>query len=330
MKKTLLSARTLFIIVLIGLFQVSFSQISIVSTTGYAVNIDANPIAIVPNSTSCTWGYNYTVKVRYTITITGNNKPSSLYTMQGTVGCGSTTSFFDLPNGAGSGTVNSSNAWNGQSNCNTVTVASMGCNTMNIQISGPGINYREVSFQPSQTVLSVKLVSFTAELAQNKVKLNWATGTETDNDYFTIERSANGTDWNEVKTVDGAGNSNSVLNYEAYDESPLTGTSYYRLKQTDFDGQKSYSDIQMVKYSPLTKGVSLYPVPNNGNTVNISGITDYKNHNITVLNAAGNILYATTLSKSSVDLPSLQPGLYIIRLADKISGSTQSLRYVKI
>lgn len=330
MKQTL-RTQTLLTFIFISLFySVSFSQISVVSTTGYAVNIDVRPIAVNPASNNCTYGYNYTVKLRYNISITGNNRPSSLYTLQGTVGCGSTASFFDLPNNAGSGTVNSANAWTSLNNCGTVTVSSLDCDLITIQISGPGISNRFVTFYPSEAVLGVKLVSFAAEQQNSKVKLNWTTATETNNSFFTIERTTNGTDWNEIKKINGAGNSSSVINYEAYDESPVAGNAYYRLKQTDVDGQSSYSEVQLVKYVAAVNGITLYPVPNAGNTVNISGISDFKNNEMTVLNAAGNAVYSTTLSKASVSLPSLQPGMYVVRLKNKVSGETHNLRYIKI
>lgn len=329
MNKT--TTKTLCTLVLICLIQaVSYSQISVVSTTGYAVNIDVAPIAINPSTNSCAYGYLYTVKMRYNISITGKNAPSSLYTLQGSVGCGNTASFFDLPNSSGSGSVNSVPNWSSLHNCATVTVASMECTQVSIEISGPGISYRVVTFTPSPAALSVKLVNFTAQQEKSRVKLGWTTATETDNNNFTIERSTDGAEWKDVKTVKGAGNSTSTINYEAYDDEPVAGNMYYRLKQTDFDGQKSYSDVQLVKYISLTKGVSLYPVPNAGNTVNITGITDYRNHDIALLNAAGNIIYTTTLTKAAIDLPALQPGVYFIRLKDKVSGETQNLRYIKI
>jgi hypothetical protein len=319
-----------FIILLLSLFQVSsFSQTSVSSTNGYQVNLNVYPAAIVPTSSSCTWGYNYVVKMAYNITLTGNNVPGSLYTLQGTVGCGSSAIFFDLPNNGGSGNVNSSNAWTSAKNCATVTVPAMGCNTVNIQISGPGISYRTVSFSPA-TALSVKLVSFEAAVENNKVKINWTTATETDNNYFTIERSVDGANWKEIKKINGAGNSSTALSYQAYDEAPVTGTSYYRLKQTDFDGKTSYSATEIVKFASLSNGISIFPVPNTGNNININGISDYKKHDLSVLNASGKILFTTTLNKSSVDLPSLQPGVYVIRITDKVSGEAKSMRYIKM
>jgi hypothetical protein len=68
-------------------------------------------------------------------------------------------------------------------------------------------------------------------LNNNKVDITWSTATETNNKYFTIERSANGTDFVAIGTVNGAGTSSSVNNYSFVDINPLTGVSYYRLTQ---------------------------------------------------------------------------------------------------
>lgn len=330
MKLTLLPIRTFVFFLFLSFCHVEAnSQISVVSTNGYAVNIDVSPSAIQTSATSCTYGYSYTVQLKYNITLSGTNIPSSLYTLQGSVGCGAMSSFFDLPNGAGSGFTVSSNNYTSASNCATASVNSMKCNTIIIEISGPGISQRFVNF-PVSTPLSVKLISFTAAAESNRVKLNWATASETNNSYFTTERSADGAQWEAVNKVTGAGNSGNITTYQSYDESPLSGTSYYRLKQTDFDGASAYSSVQAVTYTPSAKTISLYPVPNTGNTITIKGLTDYKNHELAVINASGAVLFNTTMSKASVELPALQPGMYIILLKDKLSGEAQSLRYVKI
>ena len=77
------------------------------------------------------------------------------------------------------------------------------------------------------------MISFKAVLANNNVLLNWSTASETNNDYFTIERSIDGINFRSVLTKRGAGNSTSRRNYEAIDDNPIEGQSYYRLKQTD-------------------------------------------------------------------------------------------------
>ena len=96
------------------------------------------------------------------------------------------------------------------------------------------------------TPLPIQLISFTARPEGKKVRLDWETATEKNNDFFTIERSADGNLFTEVTIVKGAGDSNTILKYQAWDENPLNGISYYRLKQTDYDGKFSYSNVVSV------------------------------------------------------------------------------------
>lgn len=332
MKNFLLSLRTLITVSVLTLSSSrSFSQISVVSTNGYAVNINAQPTAILPATNNCTWGYNYNVRVNYTVTFSGTNIPSSLYTLQGTVGCGSSSNFFSLPTSGGSGNVNtSSNSWRNVSDCRTATITSLGCSIINITISGPGISTRTVSF-PVAAPLGVSLLNFTAAVQNNRVQLDWATVTETNNNYFTVERSADGNRWEEIKKVNGAGNSNSLINYQSYDNAPLTGTSYYRLKQTDVDGSVTYSSTVTVKYSTNAMGIiNVFPIPNAGNTITVTGISNYSNYQLTVLNQSGSRICTTSLSTSKVDLPALSAGLYFIRVSNSSTGEAQNLRYVKL
>jgi len=91
--------------------------------------------------------------------------------------------------------------------------------------------------------LPIELLSFTAELVNRKVDLKWTTATETNNNFFTIERSSDARIFDTVCLMKGAGNSSAVLSYSAVDPTPVQGTSYYRLKQTDFDGKCTYSQL---------------------------------------------------------------------------------------
>jgi hypothetical protein len=120
--------------------------------------------------------------------------------------------------------------------------------------------------------LPIELLSFDAEVNNRQVDLSWVTATETDNDYFTVERSKDGLAWEDILEVDGAGTSSSILSYFDVDENPYTGISYYRLRQTDFDFSSTHSDIVAVEI--LTgddSGISIYPNPANGNeTFNIA------------------------------------------------------------
>ena len=99
--------------------------------------------------------------------------------------------------------------------------------------------------------LPVELLYFNATASGNVVNLNWATASESNNDYFTVERSKDAQQFEAVLQRDGAGNSNAVLNYSDVDPEPFEGLSYYRLKQTDFNGEFSYSEVVPVFFGGL-------------------------------------------------------------------------------
>jgi hypothetical protein len=114
--------------------------------------------------------------------------------------------------------------------------------------------------------LPIELLSFSADVTKrDRVQLKWQTASEIDNDFFTIERSINGVDWEIMSIIEGAGNSTAVLSYSALDEYPFKGISYYRLKQTDYDGMFSYSETRVVNIDKLENHqVNIYPNPTRG------------------------------------------------------------------
>jgi hypothetical protein len=121
------------------------------------------------------------------------------------------------------------------STVNTQTLAKTGSAQLTFNCDNCGI------------ALPIELISFEANLnANNQVDIFWSTASEQNNDFFTIERSIDGLNWEIVATVAGAGNSTNRIDYAAYDLRPLSGISYYRLKQTDYDGAFEYSNIVSV------------------------------------------------------------------------------------
>lgn len=112
--------------------------------------------------------------------------------------------------------------------------------------------------------LPIELLRFDARAEGSAVQSVWTTATERDNDYFTVERSANGTDFTEVGRVQAAGNSSTVVDYRLLDPTPFTGLSYYRLRQTDMDGTSTLSQMVPVYFEGL--GIT---VLNDGGTVHL-------------------------------------------------------------
>ena len=107
-----------------------------------------------------------------------------------------------------------------------------------------------ISSNFSQNPLPIELIHFTAEAWDRQVDISWATASEINNDFFTLERTTNMREIEIIGRKPGAGNSNTVLRYGYTDRDPHPGISYYRLKQTDFDGSYEYSDWIAVRVNP--------------------------------------------------------------------------------
>ena len=135
--------------------------------------------------------------------------------------------------------------------------------TATLIVSNVNPNHQGVNFYAKATnscgeaitlaclALPIELEYFTGRYTGEAVVLDWATATETDNDYFSIERSTDGLNFKEIERIEGAGTSYFTLKYSYTDEeAPLykqVGTLYYRLKQTDYNGSFSYSDVLAVQ-----------------------------------------------------------------------------------
>ncbi len=115
--------------------------------------------------------------------------------------------------------------------------------------AGDGSKSGPLCYAPTDPIcilfLPIQLMYFNAEVCDynKQVCLNWATASEINNDYFTIERSNNASEFTEIVKINGAGTSYVNHNYNYVDEQPINGLSYYRLKQTDFDNTFTYSPI---------------------------------------------------------------------------------------
>ncbi|PKR80807.1 hypothetical protein CW751_08545 [Brumimicrobium salinarum] len=166
--------------------------------------------------------------------------------------------------------------------------------------------------------LPIELLYFDAIKENEKVRNQWVTMSERNNDFFTIERSLDGYQWKELGTVPGAGNSSTELNYHWYDMHPKQGILYYRLKQTDFDGAYTYSDIRSVVFDNYSNdNITLYPNPTSGK-VQLKVIKGkLKNVSISIYDAQGQLVFELpNFSGTShvFDLSFFQKGIYIMKI----------------
>lgn len=144
--------------------------------------------------------------------------------------------------------------------------------------------------------LPVELADFQARIVENSVHLSWITSSELNNDFFTVERSEDGETFTKVgQHVPGKGTTNQTHHYSQIDSNPLKGTSYYRLKQTDFDGTFAYSNVIPVTYEGLTiASLQVFPNPatNNQLTLEFNGFGKSETVPVVIVDQLGRECYS--------------------------------------
>jgi hypothetical protein len=163
-----------------------------------------------------------------------------------------------------------------------------------------GSNSKVLKQNDCLILLPVELLFFTAECIDQGVRLTWATATERDNAYFTVERSLDGALFEALAQVPGAGNSMSRLNYELIDADHPEGGAYYRLNQTDLDGTVHYHSVVYIQCDrPLAKAPVVFPNPTRG-PFRITGITPGQQLYIT--NSSGELVLESRVQEVAMDL----------------------------
>ena len=195
----------------------------------------------------------------------------------------------------------------------------------NVSAIANNLSFTLGTINTNQTPLPIELINFNVKKINNKsIEIFWQTASERNNDYFTIERSQNGLNWNNIKVIDGAGSSSIVLDYTTYDLNPLTGTTYYRLKQTDFDGEFSYSNIVSTHISDaIANQIDIYPNPTSNKVTIIGEETELEVINVyTILgeNVTERLrIIKNNTKKITIDFSKLNTGIYYIKTKNTVN-----------
>ena len=162
--------------------------------------------------------------------------------------------------------------------------------------------------------LAVQLVNFSAKAESNRNRLDWNTENETQGIIYEVERSADGNLFTRLGEVAGKGKNSS---YIFYDEAPLNGNNYYRLKIAEPSGESDYSKVVLVKRNDISGGISVYPIPAN-NILHIN----YSNRSldgstVTAMDLQGRVMAKATLTTSTqMNIQKWPAGIYMLRFAD--------------
>ncbi len=181
--------------------------------------------------------------------------------------------------------------------------------------------------------LPIVLISFEAKVTESTIVLEWVTASEENNDFYTVERSLDGRSFFPVLTKEGAGDSDQSLSYKAVDHNPMKGRSFYRLKQTDFNGQFEYSEIRSVFFEggEAKFEIQVYPNPISRGEwllIELSPNWNIEFLQIRVVQSSGrNIDQNFERIGNTVRIPTsdLKSGLYVIQVTD---GSRQVTKKV--
>ena len=177
--------------------------------------------------------------------------------------------------------------------------------------------------------LPVELLEFTAYPQGNVVNVAWSTASETNNRSFIIERSEDGVNFSKIgNEVPGANNSSVYNFYKTIDASPIAGTTYYRLVQTDFNGKQEYFDPVAVSFNNELNAeaglFTVYPNPSSFEdlTIQVSSKLLFRNIQLRIIDFSGNVVFnedaiilPTQKTKLSAYLNGLNAGLYTLQLS---------------
>lgn len=175
--------------------------------------------------------------------------------------------------------------------------------------------------------LPISLVSFDATLENRKVKLSWITETEVNNDYFTIEKTVDGINFEFVAKIDGAGNHQETLHYTVMDENPYNGISYYRLKQTDYSGKSETFPLRTISHlGSSSDKLAVYPNPISKDdymTINVPGEKNDQ-ADLQITDVLGQVFYSKSVilnqknEQLTFPLPeTICTGMYIVSIASE-------------
>ncbi|MEZ4982961.1 MAG: T9SS type A sorting domain-containing protein [Saprospiraceae bacterium] len=168
---------------------------------------------------------------------------------------------------------------------------------------------------------SIEWLDFIARVSGNEVLLNWSTLYEANSERFVIERTRDGRRWEQLGEIAAGGNTEAISQYYFKDASPLTGKSFYQIKQMDSAGNISYSAMQSVEFNATEQG-EVYPNPFvDFVRIKVSNETRI-GPEVLVYDALGNLVHHESGLEAStflrLDLNHLQAGLYTILYGDKV------------
>tara|TARA_R110001599_G_scaffold114638_1_gene280647 strand:+ start:1914 stop:3110 length:1197 start_codon:yes stop_codon:yes gene_type:complete len=176
--------------------------------------------------------------------------------------------------------------------------------------------------------LPVTLLSFTCRQTENHIKVEWVTASEENNSHFTIYRSSNGKEWTEIYMLAGKGNTSELSSYAISDTPPYSGRWYYRLKQTDYNGEFEFFEIISILFEGTETKTKVFPNPANS-VFNV--LSENPIQEVWMINSFGHIMIRKPVSTNdkvaTFSIAELPSGVYHLILIDEL-GQRQRVKFL--
>ena len=209
--------------------------------------------------------------------------------------------------------------------CNYLDNAS---NNALITSNNSGCNSRP-EVETACNALPVELITFKATTKNSHIHLHWQTASELNNQGFQLQKSKDGINWQDVVFIEGKGTTATKTEYQYTDVHPFSGTSYYRLRQVDFDEVFEYSNVVSVRLDKKPNDLIISPNPASELlTINLPELEAPQEVNMQIKNLRGQVLKEISSSFNTsfeVDVSALPKGVYLIQV-----NNTLSSKFVKI
>ncbi|MEO1438467.1 MAG: T9SS type A sorting domain-containing protein [Bacteroidota bacterium] len=218
------------------------------------------------------------------------------------------------------------NTWTVDVNCPGAS-----CGTLTAATGfGGGLNGDAAACPFPPISLPVELIRFDAFSTADEIVLEWSTASEFQNNYFEIQKSTDGINFETIGRVDAAGTTQIEQAYSYIDNNPVKGKNYYRLEQVDFDGKTNLSEVQVVDFTGVDV-ISLTIFPNPAQTqvrIRMSQAFEQDTH-VRLFNTLGQVVLSSEVSARQgfidLDVSNLPKGAYILDLFDGARQATQKL-----
>jgi hypothetical protein len=326
----------------------AFSQCNVTSSNGWTATFNVTPTAVIPSTTNCQWSYNYDIRFDLKVTFSGSTTGRSVsgnlyfnctggsggqpYRSLGTFTANTNSANLATTNNARSYSAVSSYNYGSNPSCTTIKLSDVNCSSYRIDYWGTGVTNGSTTC-PSSVPLPIELMYFDANNSGNIIHFRWATASELNNDYFTLERSLNNEYYQPIIVIQGAGTSNIAHYYTVMDANPPSGKAYYRLKQTDFDGHFTYSQVFVAENLTDKNELTLQPNPVKNKILIstarvINGLAAIKIIDVFGKKVADEILSLPENALPELSVSNLPKGIYFLILTDA-NHNIQTGKFIK-